>query len=189
MGIELENMVNEILKDDNKIVDNVDNFLGTTRMAKDEVFVLPKQLLKKSEIIDFIDAEPDFVILKISNHKHHCYIIELKDVHVFDTKKIAGEKQSLLDFRNNIATKIPYTCSIHICVFNQEDKNRIYRGMKKKFNLDEIMTGKEFCNLLEIDYEALIEKRKEWQYDNLARFVMLLLEIPDVKKEILKQLR
>ena len=42
------------------------------------------------------------------------------------------------------------------------------------------MTGREFCSLLGINYDAIISRRKEHQQRNFDHFMDTLLEIPAV---------
>lgn len=50
------------------------------------------------------------------------------------------------------------------------------------------MTGRELCDILDIDYGALREARKNEQPENLQYFVQELLNIPDVRQMILQML-
>ena len=46
------------------------------------------------------------------------------------------------------------------------------------------MTGPEFCELLGVDYEAVLIKRKEHQEENLRYFIEQLLEIDAVQRAL-----
>ena len=48
----------------------------------------------------------------------------------------------------------------------------------------ECMTGREFCDLIEINYDNIVEIRKRDQLENLHTFVTDLLRIPDLKAMI-----
>lgn len=186
-GTELEKIINNILKEREQLINDVDKFLDSDILKDNAFYALPKKSLKKSEKIN-IEHEPDFVLLKIEKLKKHCYIIELKDGHVFDTKKAAAEKINLQKFEDLIAKKIQYTTSIHICCFNQLDKKQIIAGFKSKFLENEVLTGKEFCELLSINYNDIISIRLQDQKENLEYFIMELLNIPKVKDLIIKNL-
>ena len=97
-GTELERIINRMLKDKGYLVQDVDKFLDSNILPMNATYVFPKKAIKKSTTIDFHTSEPDFVILKISNLKRHCHIIELKDGFMFDTKKSASEKQHYKSF-------------------------------------------------------------------------------------------
>jgi hypothetical protein len=182
-GNELEKIINELIKKDSRVIDDFDKFIMSKNIMPDNVYLIPKTILKKSEIID-CTKQPDFVILKIENYERHCFIIELKDGDNFDTKKSAGEKMLLQTFEKYISTKIQYTTSIHICCFNQSDKNKIITGFKNKINENEAMTGEEFCKLLKINYLNIIDNRKTDQLDNLECFIEELLNIDIIKKKL-----
>lgn len=63
----------------------------------------------------------------------------------------------------------------------------IYRGAKGLLPDGSAMSGKELCDLLELDYEKIIEERKKQQPANLEYFLKELVKI-DVVKEKLKKL-
>jgi hypothetical protein len=50
------------------------------------------------------------------------------------------------------------------------------------------MTGPEFCKLLNVDYDAVLLKRKEHQEENLRYFIEQLLEIEAVQRALEQQL-
>ena len=160
-GTELE----KIIEDKCETLDNVD-LLINNKNAPQGVFLIPKKVLQKSKLRS--PQNPDFVTLKTV--KTHCYIVELKVGKNFDTKKSRAEYDNLKSFLDNIANQIPYTSSIHICSFYETDKDAIYKGFKKKFEMKEILTGKEFCRLLEIDYEEIMNIHKRHQEENLRFF-------------------
>ena len=49
---------------------------------------------------------------------------------------------------------------------------------------DEAMTGREFCNLLEIDYDEIVNERLQDTEDNTLYFVQELLSIPEIRSLI-----
>ena len=55
-------------------------------------------------------------------------MVELKDGHVFDTKKSSGEKEILKKFQSYISKKLQYSTSIHMCCFNSKNKEEIKAG-------------------------------------------------------------
>jgi len=178
-GTELEKIVYKILENEGRIIEDFDNF--SIEDFQNNVYVVPKKVIKNSKLLK-TSEEPDFVVIK--TFKRHCYIIELKDGDMFDTKKSLAEKQNLKHFEDAISRKLPCTTSIHICSFNQESRAKIVAGFKGKFTEDEVLTGKEFCEILQINYEEIINKRKEDEKDNLDFFVSELLKIEEVKSKI-----
>ena len=117
-----------------------------------------------------------------------CHIIELKDGHVFDTKKASAEHRAMHGFIERNAQHIQYKFQAHFCAFNQVDKNAIWDGFKRRVARDEVMTGPEFCNLLEIDYEAIVAKRRADGPDNLNFFLSELIAIEPVERRLRKLL-
>jgi len=182
-GVELEKLILSIVKQ----IEDLDVFLDLEIMPEG-VLVASKKTIKTSMKIDFAGSEPDFMIFKRRNNKQHCSIVELKDGHTFDTKKAAGERDSMHSFIRNNAQYLPYTVSSHFYAFNQEDRLSIQRGFKHKITIDECLTGREFCDLLEIDYEGIIASRKKDQKDNLTYFLLELLKIREIKEFFVRQL-
>jgi hypothetical protein len=84
----------------------------------------------------------------------------LKDGDTFDTKKAAGERESLHRFMVAIAPHIRFSMSIHFCCFNRHKREDIVQGFKKKITLEEALTGPEFCRLLGLDYESVTANEK-----------------------------
>ena len=129
------------------------------------------------------DAVPDFMVFRRRNGFQHCYVVELKDGHVFDTKKVDAERQAMHRFIERNAQNLQYGMSSHFCAFNQHDKEAIRSGFKNRINLQEAMTGREFCELLEIDY--IVERRKADGPANVAYFLEELVKIEPVRNKLM----
>lgn len=183
-GTELERMIKERVN----LIEDVDEFLETETMPEG-VWVASKSGVKKCATLDYKGSEPDFFIFKRHKGIQHCYIIELKDGHIFDTKKAAAEREAAHGFVEQKAQRLQYRMSCHFCAFNLDDRDAIWKGFKKRIRLDEIMTGREFCDLLEIDYEEIVESRKAHGPVNLDYFISELVRIPEVKSKINRLLR
>src|SRR5439155_13488817 len=136
-----------------------------------KTYLIPKKVVKKSKFKS--EHEPDYLILKKATKT--LYITELKDGDTFDTKKSAGEAESLRKFKNHISENVPYKTLILVCCFNQTDKEKILQGFKlveeekntklaaqagktlletnvelsnkNKIKPSEAFTGQEFCEL------------------------------------------
>ena len=182
-GVDLEHMILERV---NKIP-NLDEYLSNNNHIG--IFVVPKKIIEKSLIVQFNGIEPDFMVFIESEKKKSCHIIELKDGCEFDTKSSMMEKQSISEFIRNNAQKLPYTFDGHICCFNEKTRDSIVKGFKSKITTKDAMTGKEFCDLLEIDYEEIILERMQHRSENLDYFLEVITkdtEISNKLKELLK---
>ena len=175
-GVELE----KIITAKAKVIDNLDSFLKNNN-HKATPYLAAKRQIKKS--ILKTTTEPDFLVFKNKN----CYIIELKDGDSFDTKKSSGEKKSMEDFKNRNGSKINYTMSIHFCCFNQDQKEKILTGFKSQITQAEALTGKEFCDLLNINYGEIVNLRKKYQPENLDYFISELQKIPSIMDSLCKK--
>lgn len=181
-GTELEKLIVGLANN----INDVDTFLSAQNLTHG-IYLISKKAIKNSRLHS--DQEPDILIFKIDATTQHCYIIELKDGDNFDTKKAAGEVHLLEVFENHLSKKIRFTTSIHVCSFNQLNKNKIVDGFKKKITLQQAMTGKELCDLLGIDYTNILGSRVHQQISNLDYFISELLNIGDVKHTIIQKLK
>lgn len=179
-GNELERLIMERVGK----IENLDKFLKQEKM-RNGVFIAPKKQVKECDSFDHGGiAEPDMIIFKRRGGRQNCYVVELKDGHVFDTKKASAEREALHNFVERNGHRIQYTISCHLCCFNQDDASAIYHGLKKKISIDEILTGRAFCELLEIDYEEIISLRKKDGEKNMIYFIKELLRIDKIKGRI-----
>ena len=136
---------------------------------------MPKKDKDPGEKADLIYFDPD---------QKKALVIEIKDGDTFDTKKANGELRSLQAFTQWVANETGYQVDFAFCSFNQLDKSAIITGAKGRFDLEHVMTGKELCELLGVDYEDIIKKRKAEQPENLRFFLSELLDIHEVTELI-----
>ena len=182
-GSELEAMIADLVPN----ISDLDAFLRQEIMP-DGVLLARKRQIKRSNILDFSGSEPDFMVFKRRGGKQACHIVELKDGHVFDTKKASAERQAMHGFIERNAQHIQYRFRAHFCAFNQEDRQTIWYGFKRRIALDEAMTGREFCDLLEIDYDAIVEVRRLDGPDNIEFLLSELVRIDSVRRRLLELL-
>ena len=167
-GTDLEKMILERVN----IITDLDQHFQDEKKG---IFVVPKKNIKKSKIIKFDGVEPDFMVFIQKNGTKACHVVELKDGCEFDTKSSEAEIKHLCDFIKTNASKIQYTFEGHICCFNESTKESIVKGFKNKIKVRDAMTGQEFCNLLEIDYDEIVRTRKKDQKDNLEFFLLEII--------------
>jgi hypothetical protein len=70
--------------------------------------------------------------------------------------------------------------SIHYCSFNAVDHQQIIKGAKSLLPLNSAMTGREFCSLVGLDFDKIVEARKKDQAENLNYFISELKRIPEI---------
>lgn len=177
-GTELEKMVIRRAKgvqDVDKLLIYPEQFYGTHLITSRQV--------KKSAQLNVNRDAPDFIIILVS-HDIFSYIIELKDGHVFDTKKADAERRALHGFLQRNRSALPGKATVHFCAFNQEDKDVIWEGAKKAIPYEEIMTGRELCEIIGIDYDEIVESRSKDRPDNVNYFLSELLRIPQIRRAI-----
>ena len=177
-GQELEKIVSNKLQPK---IPNLYKFLEN-KSPKDGIFFVTKAQLQQLDSFKKYIFKPDFIVFKNEGRRKHCYIIELKDGYVFDTKKSYAEAKNLRKFKKNKIFK-DYVVSIHIACFNQSSREEIIKGFKHKIKREEAMTGEEFCKLCNLNYHDIIQARKEQesQKDNTEYFCKELLKIPEIR--------
>ncbi|HAE85694.1 MAG TPA: restriction endonuclease [Anaerolineaceae bacterium] len=172
-GNELERLILERCQR----INDFDNFVTDLDNRSPGIFVATKRQIKKSKKVE-TRFEPDLLAFDLVHRI--CYVIEVKDGDQFDTKKSEGERNTLHSFTSDVASVLPFSFKIYMCSFNAPSKEAIYHGLKHKFPLDELMTGKELCDLLGIDYDEILDIRKQDQEDNIDYFVESLKNIPEI---------
>ena len=177
-GTELE----KIISGESHTITDLDAFIDSCdkRMVEDGSYLCTKKVLKAAHY-RLEGHEPDFIAFAVDKANGTCYVVELKDGDAFDTKKSIAEKEMLQLFVNHLAPKIPFRTKFFICCFNQMDKERIVAGFKSVFSLSEVMTGREFCEILGIDYDAIVRMRLEDTVDNFRYVIEKMTEIKEVK--------
>ncbi len=180
-GTELE----KIISSRANCIKDLDEFIQLFEDSKiaDGGYLCTKKVLKKSSYY-MQNHEPDFLVFTVNGKKDFCSVVEMKDGDSFDTKKAPAEKEMLKLFVNHIAPKIPFRTKLYICCFNQDNKEKIVEGFKKNFTVDEVMSGREFCELLNIDYDSIVSMRKKDAVENFAYVVKQMADIPEICTEI-----
>ena len=166
-------------------IDNLDEYLESS-MVHQEITVVPKKSIKKSKIVSFDGVEPDFMIFVEKNNLRACHLVELKDGCEFDTKSSAAEKEHLHEFIGKNAKKLQYTFEGHICCFNEQSREEIVKGFKNKITQEDAMTGREFCELLQINYDEIVNTRSKDRDENLKFFLINITKDNQLKKELKK---
>lgn len=183
-GSELEAMIANLVPN----ISDLDKFLEQDIM-RDGVLLARKRQIKQSQTLDLSGSEPDFIVFKRRDGVQSCHIVELKDGHVFDTKKASAEHQAMHRFIERNARHIQYQFQAHFCAFNQNNRHAIWDGFKRRVAFEEVMTGREFCDLVEINYDDIVKQRRMDGADNVEFFIEELLRIECIKRKMLRHLR
>ena len=185
-GFELERLVTEAIG--NRLIDDLDDFLSY-QIMQPGVRVAVKKTIKKSNTLVGSNIEPDFLVFERSTSSQRCYIVELKDGHEFDTKSSAKEQANLHEFLNlNAAPFQYYQSHCRICGFNAETKAEIQQGFKWKIDIDEAMTGREFCELVGVNYDQIVNMRANDRQINFDQFISDLMSIDRVRNSIIDRI-
>lgn len=184
-GTELEKM---ITAKTSNVIKNLDDFVVRCNRGevKEGSYLCPKNIVKMSEY-KLEEHEPDFLVFEITSNDKKCYVVELKDGDNFDTKKSGAEKKMLEKYVQEKGSKLPFTVDYYICSFNQSDKQEIVEGFKHAFSIDKVMTGRELCEILGIDFDEIVTIRNEDAEDNFQFLMESLLEVSAVKEYVFKK--
>ena len=179
-GTELEKLIQKHAKNNEILIPDLDAFL---RLANnfDGVFLADKKVIRKSLTIS-ASAQPDYLVFDQRQGKRRCYVVELKDGDVFDTKKTDGEIDALNNFMQTAARRIEYSLEIRVCSFNQQDKDAIANGFKNRIDVSEVWTGSEFCDMLGINYQSILDERKAHAEANREWLVSSMMHIPELRQ-------
>jgi hypothetical protein len=123
-------------------------------------------------------------ILILDNRNNTMYVVELKDGDTFDTKKANGEIASAHSFTNWISPQVSCRVRYYFCAFNQDNKQSIVDGIKGRFDIEEVLTGRELCEIIGINYDEIRQSREGDQMANKQYFVEQLLAIPEIRELI-----
>ena len=186
-GTELEKIISsrsQTITDLDTFIDDCDN-----KTIADGTYLCTKKVLKASKY-KLSGHEPDFIAFKVDGTgKNICYVVELKDGDAFDTKKSLAEREMLKLFVNHLAPIVPFRTKYYICCFNQLDKTKIVTGFKKVFSINEVITGEEFCTILGIDYNSIVQTRRDDTEDNFNYIIEKMFEINEVRSQFSKRHR
>ncbi len=180
-GTELEHQIMARVKP----IGDLDAFIADKHSSEPGVWVATKKQVKNSKIIHS-KYEPDFLAFRLDERM--CYVVEVKDGDQFDTKKAAGERASLHNFANDIAHDLPFTTRIYLCSFNAPNLESVYNGLKRKFDKTELLTGRDLCELFEIDYQEILQARNSEQQTNLDYFLGQIVSMPQIRSLLEKAL-
>lgn len=178
-GNDLEEIVQREAQSHGIAIDDLDAFLSN---GNDGVYIASKYVIRASKSIQSPSAEPDFLIFQREGVVRRCFVVELKDGDTFDTKKSSGEVSSLNKFAQSVGSTLPYSTAIKVCSFNQSDKDAIVIGLKNEVAINQVWTGREFCELLGFNFDSIVEERKQDAEENKRFFIQRLLDIPEAKR-------
>lgn len=181
-GTELEKIVF------NCNIENLDEFLtnaDSNSLPDGQLFIADKKCVRNSNILR-TDHQPDGVIFIITNRL--CKIIELKDGDTFDTKKSDGELETLQKMKQIIGERTSFRAEYYLCSFNASTKEEIVKGLKGRFDLNNVMTGRELCSILNLNYQTIVDARKQDGEDNIDFFLDELLKINEIREKVINKL-
>lgn len=157
---------------------NLDEFIDDSVKGKySGIFLATKKMIKASKKYHVEGHEPDMIIFSLQDSwRRECYIIELKVGAAFDTKKSDAEKETLEICRSVLGPKLPFITNFYLCAFHAENRKEITEGLKGRFSKEEVLTGRELCEILQLDYDEIVNEERQFQNDNLNYFMDTVLE-------------
>ena len=150
---------------------------------KDTKGISIQKINKENRVFKGIKDGHDIIIDCVVEKQGKFMLIEIKDGDTFDTKKVAGEVESLLTAKEHIKKTHKLSdsdVSVFYCSFNATSHEQIERGAKGLLPNGSAMTGKEFCKLVGLDFDKIVLERKKDQQENLNYFISELKKIPEI---------
>lgn len=120
--------------------------------------------------------ELDYIVVRANDTNIEIVVVEMKDGDDFDTKKSNAELETLTACKDFIENNFEISTDYALCCFNQKSRQNIVRGLKHRFDEAHVMTGNEFCELVDIEYEAIINERKSDATDNIMELARRLAD-------------
>jgi len=150
----------------------LEGFLATRLKKTDGISI--HNINKEKRVFKNIKNGHDIIIDCLIEKSRKIMLIEIKDGDTFDTKKVAGEVESLIMAKNHIIKTRKMKekdVSVHYCSFNARNHKQIEIGAKGLLPENSAMTGKELCELLGLNFNKIIEERKSQQKENFDYFM------------------
>lgn len=120
--------------------------------------------------------EPDYIVVRANDTNIEIVVVEMKDGDDFDTKKSNAELETLTACKDFIESNFAISTDYALCCFNQKSSQNIVRGLKNRFDEAHVMTGNEFCELVGIEYETILNDRKSDANDNIMELARRLVD-------------
>ena len=120
--------------------------------------------------------EPDYIVVQANDTNIKIVFVEMKDGDDFDTKKSNAELETLTVCKDFIENNFEISTDYALCCFNQTSRQNIVRGLKNRFDEEHVMTGNEFCELVGIEYETILNDRKSDANDNIMELARRLVD-------------
>ncbi|MEM0465818.1 MAG: hypothetical protein QXW97_03930 [Candidatus Pacearchaeota archaeon] len=137
---------------------------------KDTKGISIQKINKENRVFKGIKDGHDIIIDCVIEKNGKFMLIEIKDGDTFDTKKVAGEVESLLTAKEHLIKTHKLKQQdvlVFYCIFNATSHEQIERGAKGLLPKNSAMNGKEFCELVGLDFDKIVQKRKKDQEENL----------------------
>lgn len=150
---------------------------------KDTTGISIQKINKENRVFKGVKDGHDIIIDCVVEKDRKFKLIEIKDGDTFDTKKVAGEVASLILAKAHLIKTHNLKdedVSLHYCSFNATSHEQIERGAKGLLPKGSAMTGQEFCKLVGLDFDKIVQERKKDQQENLNYFIGELKKIPEI---------
>ena len=172
--IRMGNQLEKLIMERAKIIDEntINKFFE--KALTDGIYIIPKNIIAKNKRLNF-DQKPDMIL--VLTLKNTCIVIELKLGDNFDTKKAQAEVDNLKKYSEKLDRATTYKIHYAVCMFFAKDKEAVVKGFKNKITIKEVLTGKEFCEIANIDYNEIHSRLKDKQSSNRAFFIKKILEV------------
>lgn len=168
-GNDLERFITELI--DNDKITTLDE---VKRNGRAGVYYLikvkqPKAGGAHAKIVDFGIVDYD---------KKRISIVELKLGHNFDTQKAPAIRASLQSVAEYVSALTGFSTAFYLCSFYADNTDMMFIGLKKQIDPSQLLTGRDFCHLMDIDYDKILSMVKVDQIKNMGYLMDKVLNLP-----------
>ena len=129
---------------------------------------------------------PDLMVFKQQEEQNICYSIKLKNALSCTSKEARDVSIAMHSFIDRTADDIQYQHNARFCIFHLD-----FNSKKEHITFAEVITGREFCEILgigyEIGYDSVIEKQRNVCQDNEELLLSELIRSNVVPKQMLEE--
>jgi len=166
MGRVLEEIIRGMAPDVGNEEIPMDDFFD--KIISPGIYIISKKGMTDSRLK--FDHKADMVVINVV--KNSLLVLEVKLGDNFDTKKTHGEVISLKEYSESLKCAIKsYRVSWAVCFWFADNKASIVKGFKGKITEKEALTGREFCNLINISFDEVNRRLYEEHQEANREFV------------------
>lgn len=165
-------------------VRDVDDFLQEIIIDHGVWVAKTKDVVKATTIHVGRKGMPDLFFFKRDETGQTCYLVELKTGGAIDTKKARAEIRGINQFAGSVARHIGYRVIPLHCGFFCKTRYEVIDTYRGALNFQDSITGRELCDLLEIDYDEIKREMTRHRQRNETALLKELVSNPKICRKL-----